>query len=407
MTVQQKQRDALRGLAEQIHRAALLPIQEERRRLWRLSNALRPERPMVAANPQHGWMELVPEDSLVCPEGFWRDTEREMRRIAYRALHLHDDVPIEDCVRVPLVIRKSDCGVENRVTKPSAAMGAYHIEPAIESEADLDKLHPAAIVIDRAESERRREALSDAIGDILPVAVTGVDFCRCGLTRMLIHLRGLEEMMYDLYDNPALIHRLMAFLRDEQLREFAFYEKEGVLTGNTGPYNWLGTGSLGYTDALDCAPPATMAAMSAWGESQETGSVGPAQFDEFVLTYQLPILRRFGLVEYGCCESLDTKFDLLIRKIPNLRWLAVSPWCDRRRAAEKLGRSYVYVYKPVPTPLASEQFDLDFATRQLRETLDIAKDNVVHIVMKDTSTFQNQPWRIGEWTKMARRLVNG
>jgi hypothetical protein len=26
-------------------------------------------------------------------------------------------------------------------------------------------------------------------------------------------------------------------------------------------------------------------------------------------------------------------------------------------------------------------------------------------VMKDTSTFHNQPWRITHWTDMARRLV--
>ena len=400
-------RDTLRRLALDIRDAAALPIQEERRRLWLRSNRLQPERPMVAANPQHGWFELVREEELVCPEGFLRDVEREMRRTCFRAAHIHDDVPIEACIYLPMLIQRSDFGLSARVTKPMEAMGAYHIEPTITCEADIDKLHFPKIEIDRAQSAKRLEVLQDAIGDIIDVRLVGMDFCRCGLTRQLVHLRGLTQMMLDYYDEPEIAHRLMAFLRDALICEFEYYEEEGVLSGNTGPYNWLGSGSLGYTDALDGAQPGTMKAMSVWGESQETVGVGPDLFDEFVLAYQLPVMERFGIVEYGCCEGLDTKFDLLLKKVPHLHWAAVSPWCDRRRAAEKLERKCVYVYKPVPTPLTTDVPDMEFAERQLRETLDIARDNVVHIVMKDTSTFQGDYRRLEKWTEMAGRVVCG
>ena len=75
-----------------------------------------------------------------------------------------------------------------------------------------------------------------------------------------------------------------------------------------------------------------------WGfcESQETVSVDPELFAEFVLPYQMPILERFGLNCYGCCEGLDSRWDY-IRHIPNLRRVSVSPWADEAKMAEQLG----------------------------------------------------------------------
>ena len=55
-----------------------------------------------------------------------------------------------------------------------------------------------------------------------------------------------------------------------------------------------------------------------WGfcESQETVGVSPKMFEEFVFAYQLPILDRFGLNIYGCCEPLDRRFDIVKRISP-------------------------------------------------------------------------------------------
>ena len=44
-------------------------------------------------------------------------------------------------------------------------------------------------------------------------------------------------------------------------------------------------------------------------------------FAEFVLPYQLPILERFGLNCYGCCEPLDQRWSTL----KQLRRASVSP----------------------------------------------------------------------------------
>ena len=44
-----------------------------------------------------------------------------------------------------------------------------------------------------------------------------------------------------------------------------------------------------------------------WGflESQESTAVSPETFGEFVFPYQDRLVRRFGLLSYGCCERVD------------------------------------------------------------------------------------------------------
>jgi hypothetical protein len=142
-----------------------------------------------------------------------------------------------------------------------------------------------------------------------------------------------------------------------------------------------------------------------WGESQETLGIGPSQFDEFVLSYQLPLLTRFGLVDYGCCEPLDTRLDLLMARVPNLRWVAVSPWANRELCAEKLDGRYVYVYKPNPSYLCSPTPAWDEVKEDIRRTLSVTRGQAVHIVMKDTSTFHDDPSRVTRWCELARTMA--
>jgi hypothetical protein len=86
-----------------------------------------------------------------------------------------------------------------------------------------------------------------------------------------------------------------------------------------------------------------------WGfaEAQEISGVSPAMHDEFVLQYKIPVLERFGLNCYGCCEPLHHKFAILA-KVPRLRRISISPWCGRAMAAEALGDRAIYSWKRIP-----------------------------------------------------------
>ena len=401
------ERDLLRDLAERVVEIATLPIQAERARLWKALNALTPERPMILANPQGGWRELVPESALCCEDGIHRRVEAALRAKLCRREQIHDDHPLTDVLAIPWVIEIGDYGlVETR--HRTQELGSYRWDPPIKEATDLHTLHPRSIRVDHVATRRILGRVQEIVGDVLRVRLQGEVVCRCKLTRDLVHLRGLDQLMYDMYDDPDLVHQMMAFMRDEKLREFEVYEREGVLSLNNGPEHITGSGGIGHTDELPAEGfdgRVRMQDMWCWGESQETVGVGPAQFDEFVLQYQLPILSRFALVDYGCCEPLDQKLDLLIAQIPRLRWVSVSPWADRELAATKLADRYVYVYKPNPSRICSSTPDYDGAQAELCETLEIARGCCVSLIMKDTHTFHHEPHRLTLWTDMAQRVV--
>jgi hypothetical protein len=402
-----QERSILRQLAGQVAEIASLPIQAERAGLWQQMNQLKPARPLVLADPQNGWDELVPETALQCQDSLLRSWEMALRRLVFHHQHIHDDWPVTNWFNVYWVVEVGGYGLQETQVR-SEEKGSYTWDAPIKNYADLKKLHPREIKIDHAQTAHNLALAEDILGDLLKVRRSGEATCRTRLTRVLVHLRGLQQMMLDMYDNPGLMHDLMAFLRDDLLHEWQVYEREGLLTLNNQPDSLLGSGSLGHTGQLpagDFKGQVRMQDMWCWGESQETVGVGPDQFDEFVLQYQLPLMNRFGLVDYGCCEPLDNKFDLLIRHIPRLRSVAVSPWCNRQLAAEKLGDRYVYVWKPNPSLICAPQPDFDSAEKAIQETLEIARGCNLVIVMKDTSTFHQEPWRITRWSDMASRLA--
>jgi hypothetical protein len=143
-----------------------------------------------------------------------------------------------------------------------------------------------------------------------------------------------------------------------------------------------------------------------WGfcESQERVGVSPKLFEEFVFAYHLPILERFGLNIYGCCEPLDSRFEI-IRRIPRLRKVTVSPWSDARGMAEMIGRDYIYSRKVNPAVIAHPVIDEAQIRKGLRDTLAAAARNNcrVEILMRDVMTLGGNASNIIRWTQIARK----
>lgn len=397
-------RQLLRDLAKQVADIASLPIQAERARLWQDLNSLRPRRPMVSANPQNGWAELLPESAMRCDNLRW--LERELRTKIFRHEHIPDDHPITDTIFVGAAVCRTDFGIDSDLVR-TEERGAYRIDAVIKTPADFARMRHRNIRVDREQTARNVGVVQDVIGDILQVKPRAWD-CRFGLTRVLVHLRGLEQLLMDMYDNPGFLHEMMAFLRDDMASEWDALEREGALYPNSGPEDVLGTGGHAPVDDLpadDHSGRLRLKDLWAWGESQETVGVGPAQFEEFVLQYQLPLMNRFGLVNYGCCEPLDSRIDLLIGHIPRLRVVAVPTWSDRELMARKLQNNYVYAYKPNPSYISAPRPDYDAAEREIRDTLEQTRGCCLSITMKDTHTFHNEPDRITRWAEMACRLA--
>ncbi len=122
--------------------------------------------------------------------------------------------------------------------------------------------------------------------------------------------------------------------------------------------------------------------------------------------YQKPILERYGLVAYGCCEDLTYKIDI-IKSIENLRRIAVSPFADAKKCAEQIGNNYVLSWRPNPSTAVSFGVDEDYVRKELRKVFDIFDANqcVFDITLKDVETVSVDENALIKWTRIAREEI--
>lgn len=414
MGISRQDRNVLRRLAERKLEIAADPINEERRAAWLALDSGANSRVMVLA--EHGGIKDQRKPfsvgSLECTGEWARGIERALRAEATLFEELRDDHVVEPVINVGWQVGIGNFGVEAVVHQGGDAehMGSRSWEPPIKDlDGDFDKLRPRTFCVDRDATMAQRQRLEDVFAGILPVRMRGAHYWTMGLTWKAIDLIGLEGLMLSMYDNPDGLHRLMAFLRDDELALSRWLEEQELYSLNN-ENDYIGSGSMGYT--ADLPQDATRQAGSPvreqdlWVllESQETVGVGPELFEEFVFPYQLSIAERFGKTYYGCCEPLDNRWSI-IKRIPNLARVAVSPWADQRFMAEALGRDYVFSRKPNPTLISTGQFDEDAIRADLRETLEAAHGNRLEIIMKDVHTLNNEPERLARWVQIAREEI--
>lgn len=143
-----------------------------------------------------------------------------------------------------------------------------------------------------------------------------------------------------------------------------------------------------------------------WGfcAAQEMALVSPEFHDDFIFRYQKPIYEHFGLVHYGCCENLAKKIDML-RRLPNLRSIAVAPSADVRACAEQIGLDYSISYRPNPTDMVCADWDEDRIRRIISRDLGFLKGQYVHVSLKDIETVQGDVSRLRRWVGVVRSIV--
>lgn len=210
-------------------------------------------------------------------------------------------------------------------------------------------------------------------------------------------------MMMDMYDEPDALHALLAFMRDGVLR----VHREAEEAGDWG-LSVHDNQSMPYDLELDDLAPNVRGVKRSqlWGymAAQEITLVSPEMHDEFMLQYQLPILKEFGLVAYGCCEDLTNKIDIL-RQVPNLRRIAVAPVADLAKCAEQIGTDYVMSYRPNPADMVCVGFDESKIRKIIGEAARICEGQYWEINLKDVDTVENDPSRLKRWVEIVRDVL--
>jgi hypothetical protein len=399
------ERALLWRLAEQVKAIAAQPAQQERRDLWYRHNQLASKRPMLLVFPEDSWVEILGEDQLELRDPFWRQQEWYLRHLIYRAEKLPDDFVIEPELWVTRVVRWGDWGLSTRFIHSADNRGSWVYDPPLKDPADLQKLRFPRVEVDEGSTQREYVALGEVFGDLLAVHIH-CQLPQANLITEATSLRGIEQVLLDMHERPAWLHELMAFLTEGLLRGVRYLGANLYLTLNNR-HHYTDSGGLGYTrelpgpdfDGVHVRP----RDLWGFGVAQEFAGVGPRQHSEFLLDYQLRILEQCGLVAYGCCEPYTHKFAML-KRVPRLRRVSVSPWCDVEKAAANLEDKYILSWKANPAILVGG-FDPADVRRTIRQTLTVTRDCVPEIIMKDTFTLEGQPARLEEWCRIARAAI--
>ena len=398
-------REIVRELAKCIGELAQDPVNDERRELWAAHNRLEQKRPMITCDPENSWGEIIPDSSLKCKSKIGRFWEFLFRREIFWGEEMNDDHVVERSFFIPFVYEDSGWGMtETRIHGETE--GAFTWLAPLKDYSMLHELKAPQLTVDFAKTDLFTELAHEVIGGSLEIKRKGVWWWTLGLTMNVAFLRGLEQFMLDFYDYPDELHSLMRFLSDSYMQKLDFLEENDLLTLNNDGSN-CGSGGLGFSDELPAEGfDGRVRLCDLWGfsESQETVNVSSEFFEEFIFPYQLPMLERFGLNSYGCCESLNNRWDV-VKRIPNLRRVAVPPWSEMNDMADKLGKNYIYCHKPSPVPLANPNMDKAALRTNIREAVRITKNTNAEFIMQDTHTLGGCVQNVVDWCTIVREEI--
>jgi hypothetical protein len=402
----------VRQLAADVAEIASLPVQEEKRSLWRKLNARKPVRPMVMID-QVCWNEMNVNGELTLHslDAECRKYEQILRRILFQNKHFPVDMVVEPFIQVPKAVYGTGFDLQPQeqlaVTDPTSEVLSHRYLNLLQSEDDLEKIHIPQVSHDTFETERRLRVAHELFDGLLEVQVWGVD-PYLSLWDPLATWMGVENALITLMDKPDFIHRILERMTSCYLSMLDQLEELGLLCGPqslihcTGAYS-VELPALGFNPEKPRTKDIWM-----FGLAQMLSVVSPKMFREFEVSYMSRICSRFGLVYYGCCDPLDAKM-AEVCMIPNVRKVSMSPWANQERGAERIGSDFVFSRKPNPAILAMEQFSSDQVREDLCTTRRICEKHgcPLEIIQKDISTVRYEPQRLFKWAEIAMQVVGG
>ncbi len=405
-------KDILRGLGETLKEFASMDAESHKAELWTAMNDLKSKRPMVWINeiPWHE-MNVGGELTLRCAHPWTRALEQHLRRTIYQRRHMPGDMIVKGYIECPKVFSTTDFGIveetETAHTDENNEIYSRHFKIQISEPEDIYKIQMPKITYLQKATQYNLEAMQEVFGGIMDVKLVGQRHIWFTPWDYLIRWWGIEEAMVDLLTRPEMVHQAYERMVDAWMVELDQFDEQNMLSLDCNNTR-IGSGGYGYTSNLPGGDfnPLHVHPQNMWGcsNAQILSSVSPQMHWDFALAHDLRWLSRFGLTYYGCCEPLDSKMGLL-RKIPNLRKLSVSPWCDTKKITQEVGGDYVMSRKPNPAIFAEALFDEGEAERQLTEFMEHAKEGHVEIIMKDISTVKYRPENLWKWEKIAMRVA--
>ncbi|MDP3064340.1 MAG: uroporphyrinogen decarboxylase family protein, partial [Chloroflexota bacterium] len=421
----------LEKLVERVQEAAADPKYAQRKQMYTRHNRLeKAGKAPVCVHLHKGyrlvWQELIPPDTLISQEPLERDIELQLRQKLYK----HDHIP-DDEVLLPTVwvtpVRPGEAGDSTekpssrdehqtygsrsrgearlwglpfQVRRTESPGGAYKVEPVVQSEADMARLHHPTYEVGTQATRVLCERATELVGGRLPVKIAG-DEVSASPSETMVSLMGIEAVLYGVIDRPAFIHKMMDFITDGYIAYHRSREAAGAVEAEE---------SWGFRTHYEELPPGAEPhrLTSSWWyiSAQSLAGLSPAMYEEFLQPYHARLAEALAdqRVYYHGCEDLTKKIPI-IRKLPNLRRFHVSPWTNLESAVAQLDRQFV-----LETHVSyADVLYVQKTPTQMREAVErimkIAGHCVLDVNLGDIETVRGDPSVLTRWAQAAQDVT--
>ena len=360
MELKKDERELLRTLASRYMEIATLPVQAQKRDLWKALNRSRMERPMVVID-QLPWNELNTDGSLTCriSDPFWRGIEWNLRSTIYKWEHFPVDMVVEPFITIPKSIHSTGYGLEiqehTKSTEADNDVVSHQFVNQLETEEDIEKISDIHLTHNEAESRLWMDAAAQVFDGVAPIRQSSGYQFHLGVWDYVSMLMGVENAYLDMMDRPEFIHKIMERMTRSVLAGIRDANELGIHndTINTCHCSYI------YTDEL----------LPDFGQGK-----GPESRNSWA----------FGLAQlFSSVSPAFTAF------------------------AEKIGPEIIMSNKPSPAFVAMDSLDESIIREDLRRTVALARENKVNLelILKDISTVRHHPERLTRWAEIAMEEV--
>ena len=400
----QKDQKIIRELAKKYMEIACSEQQQKMNARFQASNDLKIVRPPVLID-EIPWYQINVNGELdcFCEEPKAKAVELHLRKKLFYARYFKTDRLMDPVWKVHMSASATGSwpGRQEQILRTDDINNivSHSFEDVLEDESVLEQMEIPTFRLNPEADAENMDYYTELFGDSMPVKLVGRGYIYFAPWDEISFLRGVEPLMFDLYDRPEYTHKIMERFIARQKAEMDFWETHGHIDP---------TGSN-----LHCTPAAISGlAEDGWKASwframaQCFSSVSPAMHDEFEIQYIKPLAERCAYTYYGCCEPLDNKIEV-IRQIKNLRKIGVSPWANIESSAEQIGGDYVYARKPNPANVAIHT-DPDVIRRETEETVKacIRYGCPSEFVLKDISTVSHRLENLTVWAETVSDVLD-
>ena len=409
----------LSALAGEWMEIAQSPDIAEKKRLWKATNDLKQERPMLLFET-FMIAGYIGENDLFCTDTTLRSVEKHLLHHIRHYREVKDDMVIDPYFRMGWETSASNYGVDI-VERHAENSMAYLSNFPIRTPGDISKLRTRRFFVEKEATLNLAGVLDEIFGKTLPVKTGNRDtlsnergyypfngLYSSYLTMDLFKLIGNDNLLLWTYDHPDSLNEIMRYLTDDRKRQIKWMIDEDILTPNTdgqfgGPFSYgyvsglPGSDKEGKTEPADCW---------IWSDSQETAMISPAMFNELFLPYIAEIANQFGHTYYGCCEPVDDRIEYILKAINNIRVFSVSAWNkDYEKLAQVIGRDYVFCSKPNPSLVSGKRPLWNEAEKEVANVWKYAKNSNVEFVVRDLYDVGGDNGRGAIWTRMIKKVI--